>query len=348
MGKAMSPSPPDSRLTLVQAQRFAKLPLAGLPRVYPNHLMHLMTGAADIGTPEELHPVFYGCYDWHSAVHGFWLLARCLRRHADLPLRGEIESLFDRHLTVPAGEKEAAYFTAAGRQAFERPYGWAWLLALAGALRTWSHPKAAGWAAALAPLERFIVAALPDYLKRLSYPIRAGVHSNTAFALVLALHYARSTADPALARALAAAALGYYRDDRDYPAHYEPSGDDFLSGGLIEALLMSSCLPTEDFTAWFAAFLPDYAAGRAGPYDPAVVSDRSDAKIVHLDGLNLSRSWCLRGIAAALPPGHTARAALQAASQTHQAASLPHIDSGDFVGEHWLASFALLAIEGLG
>jgi hypothetical protein len=344
----MAPPTLDGRLTADQATRFAGLALAGLARAYPHHLAHLMTRDDDLGTPRQLHPIFHGCYDWHSAVHGFWLLARCLRRHPTLASAARIEALFDQRLTLPAGETEAGYFAAEDRKTFERPYGWAWLLALAGELKIWRHhPKATLWAAALAPLERLIAGGFPNYLERLTYPIRAGVHSNTAFGLVLALSYARRVGDDVLAESVATAARRFYQDDQHYPAHYEPSGDDFLSGGLTEALLMSSVLAADTFASWFAAFLPDFADGRPGPFTPALVSDRHDAKIVHLDGLNLSRSWCFKGIAGCLPPGTPARAPLRAAGERHQAASLPFIDSGAFVGEHWLASFALLAIDGL-
>jgi hypothetical protein len=309
--------------------------------------MHLMTGADDLGTPSSLHPIFYGNYDWHSAVHGVWLLVRCLRRYPDMARGGEIRTRLDGLLTVEGGRTEAAYFTAAGRASFERPYGWGWLLALAAEIALLEDPAAPLWRRALLPLERLLADALRNYLGRLSYPIRAGVHSNTAFALILALHYARKVGDAALEGAIGGAARRYYLGDRAYPAHYEPSGDDFLSGGLVEAVLMAQCLAPADFVPWFAAFLPGYADAPPGPYQPAEVSDRGDPKIVHLDGLNLSRCWCLRAIAHALPEPGAARPALLAAAQAHQNASLPHIDSGDLVGEHWLATFAMLAIDGL-
>lgn len=350
MTPSQIPFPDQSpSLSPSQALRFARLPLAGLRRIYPNHLMHLMTGPDDFGTPVTLHPMFHGCYDWHSAVHGVWLLVRCLSRHPDLPVAGEIRDLLNSLLTEDAGRAEAAYFKAPGRAGFERPYGWGWLLALVAEVDAACEAGegAAAWRTALAPLEQFVARALPDYLNRLSYPVRAGVHSNTAFALILALHYARRTGDPALASAIGAAARRYYLGDADYPAHYEPGGDDFLSGGLTEAMLLAACLPPGEFAAWFRRFLPAYAAGGVGPYRPATVSDRSDAKIVHLDGLNLSRCWCLRAIAAVLPPAGAAGPSLRSAAKAHLDASLPHIDSGDFVGEHWLASFALLAIDGL-
>lgn len=335
-----------SRLTADQTLRFARLPLAGLTRAYPNHVMHLMTDMDDIGAPRDLHPIFYGCYDWHSAVHGVWLLVRCLARFPDLPLAGEIRARLDALLNLDAGQAEAAYFATPGRAGFERPYGWGWLLALAAELASSGEANAGLWRAALAPLETWIAEALPAYLKRLSYPIRAGVHSNTAFALILSLHYARTTGRHHLENTIIGAARRYYSGDRDYPAHYEPSGDDFLSGGLTEALLLAYCLPPADFAAWFATFLPGWEDA-GPPYRPALVSDRSDAKIVHLDGLNLSRCWCLRGIAAALPEESPAKSGLLMAASAHEAASLPHIDSGDFVGEHWLASFAMLAVDGL-
>jgi len=326
-------------LTAARAARFAALPLRNLGHEYPNHLMHLLNDASDIRGPRALHPVFWGSYDWHSAVHGFWLLARCLRRQPALAEAGAIAALFDAHLTAANGAAEAAYFAAPGRAGYERPYGWGWLLALAAELDRLPHPRAAAWRDALRPLERLIAGRIAPYLATLTYPVRVGTHYNTAFALVLALDYARACGDAALAAAIAAYARRVFLPDTAYPAHYEPNGDDFLSGALTEALLLARVLPAADFAGWYAGFLP------ALPFTPAVVADRGDAKGVHLDGLNLSRAWCLRGIAAALPAA--ARPALLALADTHEAASLPFLESGEYGGEHWLATFAALAADGL-
>ena len=242
--------------------------------------------------------------------------------------------MFDRHLTVAAGATEAAYFQA--RAGFERPYGWAWLLVLVAELRRLDHPRAQVWTEALVPLERVLTEYLAAYLKRLSYPVRAGTHANTGFALILIRHALSGTT---LCQDIDAAARRYFQADRDYPVAYEPSGEDFLSPGLVEAALLAQILPPDGFAHWFATFLPAGADG----FQPAFVSDRSDGRIAHLDGLNLSRAWCLRLVAAALGD----RPDLLAAANVHEAASLPHVTSGHYEGEHWLATFAALAIEGL-
>lgn len=339
MTDAMFPARRFAGLDAARAARFAALPLRNLDREYPNSLAHYLAGPADIAAPRALHPVFYGSYDWHSAVHGWWLLARCLRRQPQLAVAGRAEQLFATHFTAEGAAAETRYMQADGRGTWERPYGWGWLLALCAELAQWPQPRAAGWREALRPLETHIAAAFPAYLAKLTYPIRTGTHYNTAFALVLALHYARICGAAALEQAIAGYARRAFGSDRAYPAHYEPNGDDFLSGALTEALLMAQLLPAADFAAWFDAFLPQPA------FAPAIVADRADAKGVHLDGLNLSRAWCLRGIAAALPPA--CAAALPEMAAAHEAASLPHLESGEYGGEHWLATFAALALDGL-
>lgn len=328
-----------SRLSTAQAARFAALPLRNLATEYPNSLAHFLIGPADVQPPRRLHPVFYGSYDWHSAVHGWWLLARCLRRHPGLPGTDKALALFASHFTPEGGAAEAAYMQQPGRGAWERPYGWGWLLALAAELHLWPQPEAKAWRSALHPLENHIVRAFPGYLAKLTYPIRTGTHFNTAFGLILALHYARICGNADLAQSIEGYARSKFLPDSDYPAHYEPNGDDFLSGALTEALLLAMLLSAADFASWFARFLP------RPPFAPAIVADRSDAKGVHLDGLNLSRAWCLRGIAAALPDSQ--RSALLDMAATHEAASLPFLESGEYGGEHWLATFAALAVEGL-
>ncbi len=334
-------------LNQTQAQRFAALPLRNLGREYPNSLAHFVHADGDMRPPRLLHPIFWGSYDWHSCVHGFWLLVRCLRRHPDLPTTPAALAILADRFTPEAGQGEAAYFAAPGRQLWQRPYGWGWLLALSAELAQWDEPRAAGWRAALLPLETTITALFPSYLTKLTYPIRVGTHFNTAFGLLLALHFARVTGNTELAAQIEQAARRFYGQDVDYPAHYEPNGDDFLSGGLVAALLLSRILPAPEFVAWFAQYLPGYFHGAGGPYRPALVADRSDAKGVHLDGLNLSRAWCLRGIATTLTPGHSAHGTLQALADQHEAASLPFLESGEYGGEHWLATFAALAIDGL-
>lgn len=329
-------------LTQHQADAFARMPLTYLRQEYPNHIMHLLNDDGDVLPPRELHPIFYGCFDWHSAVHGYWLLLRCLRLWPELPCREEIITLFEEHLIDEKVAKELAYFTAPFRASFERPYGYGWLLALAQELKQSSLPQAERWYQTLQPLTRDIRQRLVDYLSKLTYPIRVGTHYNTAFALALGLDYARAVNDDTLERAILDAATRFYLADTHYPAHYEPGGDEYISGALTEALLMSKVV--EDFPAWFDAFLPEVGAVSA-LMNPAEVSDRTDPKIAHLDGLNLSRAWCMKHIARALPENHPAQQALQDAVARHLSASVEHVVGSHYSGGHWLASFALLALE---
>ena len=312
-----------------QASRLARLPLAGLRRELPHKLDHLMLDHA-LRTPRELHPAFYGCLDWHSAVHGHWMLVRLLRAFPDLPEAAAIRALLDETLTADHLAVEAAYFT--DRVAFERTYGWAWLLELARVLHGWDNP----WRAPLAPLVDVIVQRYLEFLPKQTYPIRTGVHANTAFGLALALDFARDTGHRELAALIAERSLAYFEHDLEVPAAWEPGGEDFLSPALVEADLMRRVVP--DFAAWFVRFMPRLPASLR---QPAVVTDRSDPKLAHLDGLNLSRAWCLRRIAAALPAG-TYRDELATAGERHARAGLAHVITGDYMGEHWLASFAVM------
>ncbi|MDF0604772.1 DUF2891 domain-containing protein [Neisseriaceae bacterium TC5R-5] len=331
-------------LTLQQAAALTALPLTGLTREYPNHIMHVLNGPADIASPRCLHPVFYGCYDWHSAVHGFWLLARCARLYPDLATRPQIEALFASHFQTEAFEQEAAYFAVAGRNSFERPYGWAWLLALAYELELSPLAQARQWRAAMQPLVSAIRERWLAFLPLQTYPIRVGTHFNTAFALTLSLDYARHAQDEELLTSIVQAAERYYLSDANYPAQIEPNGDDFLSGALCEALLMSKVLAAPVFAKWFAAFLPQLA-NLTNLLQAAQVSDRGDPKICHLDGLNLSRAWCYRQLAVRLDSDVELQRLLSIAADTHLAASLPHVASGHYSGEHWLATFAILALS---
>jgi hypothetical protein len=331
-----------TRLTPDFASRLAAIALGHVAREYPNVLVHAIRGPEELGTPRALHPIFYGSYDWHSCVHGHWLLATLLRLYPDLPEAGAIQSHFDSAFTEPAVTGECEYLARPTSGGFERPYGWGWLLALAHELSR-HDGGAARWGRTLAPLTEVFVARFHTFLPKADYPVRAGVHSNTAFALALALDYARAAGDRDLEQLIGQKARAWYWKDRDCQA-WEPSGDDFLSPALIEAELMRRVLAPVEFHAWFAAFLPRAAAGEpATLFAPARVSDRSDGKIAHLDGLNLSRAWCWRGIAGGLEATDPARPAARAAAETHLAASLPHV-AGDYMGEHWLASFALLAL----
>lgn len=331
-------------LTPEAAGKFASLALAHVEREYPNKLDHVMNGPEEVRGPRELHPVFYGSFDWHSCVHGYWLLARVCRRFPALPEAARVRELFDRNLTDAKVAAEAAYLRQPLRATFERPYGWAWLLMLAAELARHDTPEGRRWSAALTPLADEFAGRFRAFLPRATYPVRVGTHFNTAFALALALEYARESGDGALAGLLAEKAEAWYGGDADCQA-WEPGGDDFLSSALVEAECMRRSLPPERFAPWLERFLP--RLGRREPatlFVPATVSDRTDGKIAHLDGLNLSRAWCWRSLAGSWPEGDPRRALALDAAETHLAASLPHV-AGDYMGEHWLATFALLALD---
>jgi hypothetical protein len=315
-------------LTLDLATAFARIALGHVTREYPNKPGNVLAGPSDARTPSALYPVFHGSFDWHSCVHSYWLLARVLRRFPQGPAAGEITALFDRQLVAEKVAGECRNFET--NRGFERPYGWAWLLKLATEL------SGTRWGPALAPLAELIAARFLEFLPRATYAVRAGTHGNTAFALRMAADYP----DPLLRRALREAADRWYGSDADCPAWDEPGGDDFLSPALIEAECMRMLHPGLD---WFDRFLPALAERRpATLFRPAIASDRSDGKIAHLDGLNLSRAWCFRSLARALPDGR--RALLDDAADVHLAASLPHLET-HYMGEHWLATYALLALD---
>jgi hypothetical protein len=340
MSSPSTAAPAHDRLTPGQASAFARIALAHVEREYPNKLDHVLGGPADILGPRALHPIFYGSFDWHSCVHGYWLLASLLRLQPDIVEARDIVRLFDAALTPDKVRGEIDYMDRPHARGFERPYGWAWLLKLQAELLAHADPRRAR---ALQPLADAVVRRLNDYLPLAVYPVRAGAHSNTAFALALAADYAVAADDRPLWRALETKARAWHLQDRDAQA-WEPSGEDFLSPTLVEAECMGRFLPAAEYRAWLRGFLPRIGHGEpAALMRPAVVSDRSDGKLAHLDGLNLSRAWCWRNIAAALPPSDPARAAAEDAARRHLAAGLPHIDV-DYMGGHWLASFALLAL----
>jgi hypothetical protein len=329
-------------LTREQASRFGRLALKGLGKEYPNKPEHVMAGPDDVRGPRALHPAFYGSYDWHSSVHGHWMLARLLRLFPDLPEAQEIRTVLSQHLTAENLKAEADYFARKESRPFERPYGWAWLLKLAEEVRGWDDPDARRWSQAVRPLADVVVARYLEFFPKQTYPIRTGVHLNTAFGLAFAHDYARAVGDERLKALAEERARAYFGDDTDAPAKWEPSGADFFSPSLVEADLMRRVLPRDGFQAWFARFLPGAARGEPGSlFTPATVTDRTDPQLVHLDGLNLSRAWCMRGIATVLPADAPARAALADAASRHAASALGHVASGDYAGEHWLASFAV-------
>jgi len=327
-------------LTQDTAARFARLTLGHLGRQYPFKMDLVLNGPEDAKPPIEHHPIFHGSFDWHSCVHGWWQVMRLARLFPDMAEAADIRARADAMLVPEKVAGELAYLARPNAAGFERPYGWGWLLALHGEL---ARHRRAPWADALEPLARAFAARFTAFLPKLTYPLRVGTHFNIAFALTLAHRWA-ATHDMALHALIEARARDWFLDDRDCQA-WEPGGDEFLSPALCEALLMSRVLPRADFAEWFGAFLP--GAGQARPHSlfvPVTVSDRSDGKIAHLDGLNLSRVWCWRAIGAALAP-HPLEPLVERVTQDHLAASLPHV-AGDYMGEHWLATFALLALAG--
>lgn len=330
------------QLTEKDASHFASLALKCVNRELPNKPEHVINSAADVQSPKTLHPAFYGCYDWHSSVHGHWMLIRLLKSFPNLPESQQIRKALNANLTTENIRAEVAYFKQPNRQSFERTYGWAWLLKLAEEVHSWDDPDGDNWAEALQPLVDVIVQAYKNFLPKQTYPIRTGVHPNTAFGIAFALDYAKVVGDRELESVLIERSRNYYGKDTNYPGAWEPGGEDFFSAALMEADLMRRVMPPSEFEAWFNRFLPGAAKGTpASLMQPAIVTDRSDPKLVHLDGLNLSRAWCMRSIAQALPAKDPARAALTQSADKHAAAALAHVASGDYAGEHWLASFAI-------
>ncbi len=322
------------RIDQATAAHFAALTLGHLTREWPYKLDQILTGAHDLAPPKMLHPVFHGSYDWHSCVHGWWQVMRLARLYPGIAEAQAIEGLADRMLVPDRVAGEVAYLDMPATGGFERPYGWAWLLALHDELAL--RPDRS-WASAIEPLARAFAARFAEYLPKLVYPVRSGKHDCTAFALVHALRWAR-THDAALATLIETRARDWFGADRDCRP-WEPSGEDFVSATLCEAVLMQG-VSGKDFAAWLAAFLPDpFGPATVCLRTPAVVSDRADGRLAHLDGLNLSRAWCWRTIAGDLPDSAAARAIADA----HLAEALPHL-ADDYMGEHWLATFALLAL----
>ena len=332
------------QLTAELATKFARIALGHVGREYPNKLDHVMGSAEDVQSPRALHPIFFGSFDWHSCVHSYWLMARVLRLFPDSQAAGDIEALFGERITKANVAAECAYLQRPFTRGFERPYGWAWLLALEAELDRHKASEGRNAAETLRPLAKALAGRFAAFLPLSPYPVRAGVHSNTAFALRLAGDYAQRS-NPDLFAQLRASARAWYGGDIDCQA-WEPSQDDFLSSALIEAECMRRLAPDE-FRAWFARFLPRAAAGLPSSlFIPASISDRSDPKIAHLDGLNLSRAWCWRSIAGALGASDPVHALALDAAERHIGASIGAV-AGDYIGEHWLATYALLALDGL-
>jgi hypothetical protein len=331
-------------LTPERAASFADIALANVVREFPNKMDHVLGSADDVRRPRDLHPAFYGSFDWHSCVHMHWLLARVRRRFPGVPQRAAIDALFDAHLTPQNIAAECAYLARPASRGFERTYGWAWLLELATELRRATDADSRRWATTLEPLARAFVRRYLDYLPKQRHPLRVGVHPNSAFGLVFALDHARAVGEASLEALCIERARSWFGRDRDAPAAWEPSGTDFLSPVLIEAELMRRVLRPAEFAPWLDGFLPGLATREpATLFTPADVTDRSDPFIVHLDGLNFSRAWCLRGIASALEVSDLRAPILRDAAAAHVEAGMRGLAGGDYMGEHWLATFATLA-----
>ncbi len=330
------------------AERFAKLALACVEKEYPNKISHVLNSDADVAPPRKLTPAFYGCYDWHSSVHGHWLLVKLVRTFPDASFARSARDALRKSLSAENLKQEATYLRGAGRASFERPYGLAWLFQLCAELREWDDEQAREMSANLRPLEEEAVERLKTWLPKLSHPVRIGEHDQTAFALSLMLDYARSTGNEAFAKLASDSAKKFFLADKDCPLNYEPSGEDFLSPCLGEADVMRRVLSPPEFAKWLKDFLPQIPA--APPQSerptidwlPIVVSpDPSDPKLAHLDGLNLSRAWMLEGIISALPADDLRRPALAAAADAHRRAGLAAVTGEHYEGGHWLGSFAV-------
>jgi hypothetical protein len=336
-------------LDAANAGKFAGLALACVHREYPTKIAHVLNSPADVKPARELTPAFYGCFDWHSSVHGHWMLARIARSFPEAPFSKQAEEALAISLTAENLKAEAAYLNGEGRASFERPYGLAWLLQLGAELREWDSPQAKSWSEALRPLEDSSVSRLQTWLGKLSHPVRSGEHSNTAFGLGLALDYARTSGRNEFARLIETRIRDFYLKDRACPLSYEPSGEDFLSPCLAEADVVRRVLPKEEFAKWLAAFLPQIARdGSAQWLRPAVSADPSDGKLAHLDGLNLSRAWMLKGIASGLPDGDARGASLRSAASEHANDGLRAVTGAHYEGGHWLGSFAVYLLTNRG
>lgn len=327
-------------LDIVEANRLAELPIACISREYPNKLNQTLTGDEDLLPPRDLHPSFYGCFDWHSSVHGHWSMVKLLKDFPDLEKSEEMKSLLFESLSAENIEKEIEYFKQEQNKTFERTYGWAWLLKLADELYTWDTRFAKELYDNLSPLAVLISRMYIDFLPKLQYPIRVGTHTNTAFGLTFAYDYASLTSNDSLMIAISNKAREFYLYDTACPLSWEPGGNDFLSPCLEEANIMRRILDTGDYADWLERFMPGLS-DQDFSLEPGIVTDRSDGQLAHLDGLNFSRAWCLYGISNNIP-GYEH---LRNIADEHILHSLPSITDGHYEGGHWLASFALLALD---
>jgi len=346
--RAQNTTPPPA-FDINAAERFANLALACVHKEYPNKLTHSLNSDADVAPPRKLTPAFYGCYDWHSSVHGHWLLVRLVRTFPNAGFAPPAREALRQSLTADNIVQEAVYVRGEGRASFERPYGLAWLLQLVAELHEWDDPEAHDLAANLRPLEQAVLGRLNDWLPKLSYPVRIGEHAQTAFAMGLMLDYARATGNARFAGLVESKARQFYLADKQCPLAYEPSGEDFLSPCLGEADVMRRVLPSPEFAGWLRSFLPQISdVGNNGWLQPVVSPDPSDPKLAHLDGLNLSRAWMLEGIAASLPKADKRLPAMMAAAQEHRRAGLAAVTGKHYEGGHWLGSFAVYLVTSRG
>jgi hypothetical protein len=329
----------DTSFDQTQAARFARLALDCVHKQYPNKIAHSLNSDADVKPPRQLTPAFYGCYDWHSSVHGHWLLVRLIRLFPDAPFSGEARAALAQSLTPANIAEEVKYLNDDGRGSFERPYGLAWLLQLVAELHEFDDPEASRWSAALGPLAQAVTARIASWLPKMEHPVRTGEHNNTAFSIGLMLDYARATDNAAFGKLVESRARDYYLKDKGCPLNYEPSGEDFLSPCLAEADVVRRLLPPAEFARWLTAFLPRI------DLEPTHVADPSDGKLYHLAGLNLSRAWMLEGIISNLPVGDTRRGALTALAGRLEQTGLDSIKSEHYEGGHWLGSFAVYLVS---
>jgi len=336
-------------IDLASVERFANLALACVHQEYPNKIGHVMNSDADVGPPRELTPSFYGCFDWHSCVHGHWLLVRLAKLYPDAAFAPAARAALELSFAPERVAVEGRYLNGEGRASFERPYGLAWLLCLTDELRSWPDEQAQQWAKNLAPLEQAAADRLREWLPKLHYPIRTGEHSQTAFAFGLVLDWAKTAGDTGMADLVTSAARRFYFADVSCPLAYEPSGEDFLSPCLAEADLMRRVLPPTEYATWLGRFLPQIPTSATAAWLPVgVVTDRSDPRLAHIDGLNLSRAWMLEGILSGLPEKDPRRPALQAAADAHRSAGLIAVTGEHYEGGHWLGTFATYLVTAKG
>lgn len=328
-------------LTLESAEKLSLVPLECITTEYPNKLNQVLADSTHLQSPADLHPIFYGCFDWHSSVHGHWMLVRLMNKFPDSDLSKKLKGFVDKQLQVRKVQMELAYFLPKGNKSFERTYGWAWLLKLHAELKRSPFNEEHKWTSNLQSLTDRIASSYKEFLPKLVYPIRVGEHTNSAFGLSLALDYARTVGDTEFELLIIERSKYYYMKDAGCPISWEPSGFDFISPCLQEAELMSKILDKKDFKKWIGGFMPDLLSNEFS-LEPGKVLDRTDGKLVHLDGLNFSRGWCLYGLAAALPKQADN---LKSVGDQHVMASMEHVIGSDYMGSHWLATFLVYALE---